>query len=278
MEDEDYLLCADDLLMSTAENIYFRDTAISINSADDGHLDLTADTTIDLNGVTLATNKIAFTQTDLNEYIDSLADGYIDYRATTGHRIGDGTNYAMFAADGELTFVATARVLNAIWVDAGGIKAPGAKPATAIAHGTLETPAWQFGNEEVAGNQETVSFNMRIPNRMDRSVAPTLTIGWSATAITGDVKWALSYLWTKLNQDTTAAAQETLYATTTVSGTAEGLVTSTFIGIDVPDSDDICLHCQLMRMSADVADTLADDCELHGICLQWTSNKLGTAT
>lgn len=31
-------------------------------------------------------DKLKFTQTDGNEYIDSLADGYMDYRATTGHR------------------------------------------------------------------------------------------------------------------------------------------------------------------------------------------------
>ena len=34
----------------------------------------------------LIKNKIAFTQTDLNEYIDSLADGYMDYGATIAHR------------------------------------------------------------------------------------------------------------------------------------------------------------------------------------------------
>lgn len=32
------------------------------------------------------TDKIEFTQTDGDEYIDSLADGYMDYGATTGHR------------------------------------------------------------------------------------------------------------------------------------------------------------------------------------------------
>ena len=31
-------------------------------------------------------DKVAFTQADGNEYIDSLADGYMDYRATTAHR------------------------------------------------------------------------------------------------------------------------------------------------------------------------------------------------
>lgn len=40
-------------------------------------------------GVTLVTDKIALTQTDLNEYIDSLADGYMDYGATTAHRFNN---------------------------------------------------------------------------------------------------------------------------------------------------------------------------------------------
>jgi len=35
-------------------------------------------------------NKISFTQTDGNEYIDSLNNGYMDYGATTGHRFNGG--------------------------------------------------------------------------------------------------------------------------------------------------------------------------------------------
>ncbi len=58
MEDEDYLAYSDDILMNTTENIYFRDTAISINSVDDGHLDLTADVLIDLNGAVSATSDL----------------------------------------------------------------------------------------------------------------------------------------------------------------------------------------------------------------------------
>ena len=41
---------------------------------------------LDVGGETLFSDKIKFTQTDGNEYIDSLADGYMDYGATTGHR------------------------------------------------------------------------------------------------------------------------------------------------------------------------------------------------
>jgi hypothetical protein len=42
--------------------------------------------TIQFNDKALFTNKIAFTQVDENEYIDSLNDGYMDYGATIGHR------------------------------------------------------------------------------------------------------------------------------------------------------------------------------------------------
>lgn len=58
MEDEDYFKFSDDILMASTERIYFRDTAISINSADDGHLDLTADASIDLNANTIVTGYV----------------------------------------------------------------------------------------------------------------------------------------------------------------------------------------------------------------------------
>jgi hypothetical protein len=40
-----------------------------------------------VNGIIEADDKIIFTQTDGNEYIDSLADGYLDLGATTGIRL-----------------------------------------------------------------------------------------------------------------------------------------------------------------------------------------------
>ena len=168
------------------------------------------------------------------------------------------------------------KVFNAIWIDAGGIKSPGAKPATAIAQGVLETPAWRFSNQALVANQESVSFSMRIPERMDRTVEPTITVGWSSTTTAGNVKWQLEYLWRSADESTIAAAQETLTVTSAVSGSAEGFVASTFTGIDIPSGTDICIHCKITRLSADVADTVADDVELHGLCYKWTSNKLGS--
>ncbi len=43
-----------------------------------------------MGGETLFSKKGKFTQTDGNEYIDSLNDGYMDYGATTAHRFATG--------------------------------------------------------------------------------------------------------------------------------------------------------------------------------------------
>ena len=57
-EDEDYFTVGDDILMSAAEKVQFRDTAISIGSSTDGQMEIAADTevqidttTVDLNGI-----------------------------------------------------------------------------------------------------------------------------------------------------------------------------------------------------------------------------------
>ncbi|GAH00563.1 unnamed protein product, partial [marine sediment metagenome] len=173
----------------------------------------------------------------------------------------------------------TARVINALWVDAGSLKAPGLKPATMVPHGVLETPAWQFANQAQEANEEMISFNMRIPNRMDREVAPTISVGWSADGISpGNCEWQLEYLWTALGEDTGNDPQEILTAIGTAVATPDGLVVTTFTGIDLPDALDACIHGKIKRLSAGGNDTIADTTELHGVCMNWTSDKLGTPT
>ena len=108
----------------------------------DGSLRLRKDFLV--TGKTTLFDKLMFTQTDGNEYIDSLADGYMDYGATTAHRFGDGTNQTVIKADGEINLEGTARVLNAYWIDAGAIRAPGAKPATQVDWGI--GIAWEFSD------------------------------------------------------------------------------------------------------------------------------------
>lgn len=73
MEDEDYFRFNDGVLMQTAEEIFFRDTAISIKSADDGHLDLTADVSFDFNTATdtdLVINLVGTTNSGLLTWME----------------------------------------------------------------------------------------------------------------------------------------------------------------------------------------------------------------
>lgn len=177
---------------------------------------------------------------------------------------------------GQITLIEAARTKNAIWIDAGGIKAPGLKPATLIPHGVLETPAWQFADQAVEGNQESISFSMRIPERMDRSKPPSLYIGWSASGISpGNCEWQLEYLWTALNENTAAPPQDTKTIISAASAISNGLVLSEIADLEVPSVDKLCLHCRLKRLSAFANDTIADTMELHGVCLYFIRNKDG---
>jgi len=206
------------------------------------------------------------------------ANARLDVRGNT--RLGDGnTNYAEIKADGEINLHGTARVKQAIWIDSNGIKAPGSKPATEVAHGDLEVAAWQFADESLETNQQSVSWSCRIPEPMDRTVAPTITIAWSADGVSpGNCEWQLEYFWTAPGEDTTQGAEETLTQTAAASSTAHGMVITTFTGINVPGGSDVCLHCRLTRLSAGTNDTIADTVELHGTCFQFTCDKLGEAT
>jgi hypothetical protein len=113
MEDEDYFQFSDDVLIPAGEHLCFRDTAIHLASLDDGHLDLTADIQIDLNGPVLATDKILLTQDDGNEYIDSLADGFLDLCATTAVRF----NNAAADTDVVVQFIGTTSSGQLTWME-----------------------------------------------------------------------------------------------------------------------------------------------------------------
>lgn len=60
-------------------------------TGEEDHIILTAGVT-ESKYATLFSDKIYFTQTDGNEFIDSLNDGYMDYGATTAHRFNNDVN------------------------------------------------------------------------------------------------------------------------------------------------------------------------------------------
>lgn len=193
--------------------------------------------------------------------------------------IGDvsGGNYVEIKSDGEINLHGTARVFSALWLGAEGLRAPPlTKPAAFVEVGI--SAAWEFSD----ATDDTVVANMRIPSRMDRTVAPTISLGWSSpTADPGDdskrAVWQVEYLWTALNESVAAAADGTLSITTSASTVANGLVLST-VTPAAPGATDHCLHTRIKRLGADGADTLGDVAHLSGMCMLFTSDKLGTAT
>lgn len=193
-------------------------------------------------------------------------------------KVGAGANYLEVKSDGEINLYGTARVINALWIGAEGVRAPPTtKPATYVEHGIAG--AWEFSD----ATDDTILATMRIPNKMDRSVAPSITLGWSSTTQSAFCEWQIEYLWRSADEDTTAGADDTLLSSTdadasTSSATAEGMVASTF-PLVAPSATDICLHLRIKRRADLPADTInGDTVELMGICLSFTSNKLGTAT
>jgi len=218
-------------------------------------------------------DRIAFTQTDGNEYIDSLADGYMDYRATTAHRFGDGTNQAIIKADGEINLEGTARVKRDLWISADGFKVPGTKPAASIDYGIGD--AWEFTD----GTDDTLFARFKLPNDMDKSVGATFYIGWSTpTADAGNCRWQIEYLYRQADEAMDAAADATLVDNFAASSTAKGLVISEIGTTAVPHADDLCVTLRIKRRADEAGDTLEEDNQLFGICMEYVSNRLGTAT
>lgn len=76
-----------------------------------------ANQTLRINASVLVTDKVQFTQTDGNEYIDSLTDGYMDYGATTAHRfnanieVADAKDIALDTTTGTKLATATGQKL-----------------------------------------------------------------------------------------------------------------------------------------------------------------------
>ena len=185
----------------------------------------------------------------------------------------DTTNYANFATDGEITLLGTARVTKDIWVSADGFNAPGTKPAAIVDYGIAS--AWEFTD----GTDDTLFAGVKLPDDMDKSVGMTISIGWSTpTAGAGNCRWQVEYLFRQANEAMDAAADATLVNNFAASAIAKGLVISTIGTTAVPNAADVCLTMRIKRRADEAADTLGEDNHLHGLCIEYTSNKLGTAT
>ena len=186
-------------------------------------------------------------------------------------KFGNDENYLEISDNGVLTLNGNARVFKTEWVTIAGLKVPGTKPAEFVDWGI------NGGLEFSDGTDDTAVTTIRLPQDMDKSVAPDYKIGFASDATSGDVVWQLEYLYVGPNEDTTASAQETLTVTKTISATSDGLTVATVSGMDLPSDTDQLLILRIKRLGADANDTIADDAILLGTGLNYTVNKLGVS-
>lgn len=171
--------------------------------------------------------------------------------------------------DGYVKLIKDGRAYKNEWLDVGSLRVPGTSPATAVDWGI------SLGYEFTNGAEDIIYDTVRLPQDMDKTDAPEFKIGWASDTNSGAVVWQLEYLYCTANEDTTAAAQETLTVTSTVSATTDGLTIATITGMDLPAESDQLLMIRIKRLGSNGEDTLADDAVMLGCGLKYTLDKLG---
>ena len=185
-------------------------------------------------------------------------------------RFGDqATNYATFAADGELTLVGTARVLRHIRVGAGSWKLGASGPTAAM---LSVFPALYFDD----ASDDEVHYEIIAPHRMAAGSVINVIVDWChQTALdTGTVTWKLEY-------NCVAVGENVAGATTTIAATSGASVvdllqrTTLVTGITGAVAHDIIG----MRLYRDVGTgTLTGDAILIDVHFEFTMDKLGEPT
>lgn len=186
-------------------------------------------------------------------------------------QIGDGgiTDYTEFDELGYQRMYERARVRKGAWLPAQALKVPAVNQATYVDWGC--SGAWEFANvltQEVRGN-------LSIPTDVDRSEDMNICLGWSSSAINLDADIEIDYLITKDDEDTQGSCT-TLQSYETSSTVQDGLVITKFtIPNEEVDTEDLCIHLAVRRDGGDAGDTINTTIQLHGIVLEYVSNKLG---
>ncbi len=261
------------------------DGAEFIDSQGDGYLDLGAGTAIRTEAVVIAEDAIYFTQTDGAEKIDSASDGTLDLYAGTSielhdaTNIGDGTNEAMFAADGELTLAGTAKVIKSktYTFNYATVRANG-KP-TQVTRGVFQgfsLPVYNNDDEELFACQ-------CIPADWDGSTDPVVYIaGWLDTANTDknfNLQVSVEY-YDPVAHDVVPTTTND-YPVETDTGTAAQyasfLVGFTLDASAINVSAKQPLGIRIRRIAAS-EDEITGEFVVEGMVIYYTSNKLGEAT
>jgi hypothetical protein len=293
---------------STDNKIYFRDTAISINSNDDGHLDLAADISIDLNtgadtdlvlnfaGTTNSgvltwmededyfkvgdeilmdsIEKINFRDTAIGIY--SQADTFLDIFADGAVRIGDSsagapTNYLKISSDGTVDLVGTARVKRHVHLPLDNFL-PGAQSPTSATIGHYS------GFTYSQAVTQTATAVWHVPEDWDTTTDMVVHLHWAPIdAAAGDVVWDIDY------KATASEANEIISGTQRSLSTTDSTQTLQYEHLQTADmtipAGDLALLDMigicLSRDTADAADTYGAGAFAFFLEIIYTANKLG---
>jgi hypothetical protein len=164
-----------------------------------------------------------------------------------------------------------APVYKEIPFDIGSVKAPPSKSADFVSYGI--SGSWEFSD----GQDDTMVADIDVPRDIDVSEAPTIGLIWSSPETSGDVVWQIETLPRQIGEVGTAVADQTLSQTTPVDGTADGLVRTTFTGLNLLSSGDILILLRIKRLGADGSDTVAGVAHLLSFFFRYKSSSRGDA-
>ena len=214
---------------------------------------------------------------DDNVYIDMGVDGKVSVVADTGIYIGDGgtTNYAQFAADGELTLAGTARVKQEFALGAESF-APGSTGADSVVLNNYS--GWSFD----IGDDMIMSFE--VPYDCDVSEDLKVEVYWYINEAYGagaQVKWQIVYACCPADGteaiDAPTHSDTVTYADKNIPATAKFLTDNSALIPAASVAQDDLISINLERIAADGTDPTADPVVVR-VEIEYTKNKLGEPT
>jgi len=155
-----------------------------------------------------------------------------------------------------------------IWLPAESFRVPGLKPAAFVEYGISNALEFEDAKEQI------IFSKIHIPYDIDPTIQPKLFLGWSSPTISQNCKWKLEYLWRAPNEAMDAAAEAIITDVYESSSVSKGLVISE-IQLANLSSADACILIRITRLGDEVEDTLGNSAFLHGVCLEYISDKLG---
>jgi hypothetical protein len=200
--------------------------------------------------------------------------GNIAFIPVTATTVGDGgtTNYAQFAADGELTLAGTARVTKSIDIENANL-GKGASAPTEVVVGNFAV--WEFGV-----NDDAV-FDIVIPHDIAAGTDMTLNVVWQINEIGGDeVQWQIDYesIPADSSQAIGGAGTQVKSGDVVVPGTLRYLTETpmTIASANIAANE----HCgiKLKRIAIDDGVAPGNEPGVVDVHIEYTSDKLGEAT